>query len=125
MNPDYSRMNPDYIRCCALTGCRACVGNYTEEVSDSMAFELQNEKYILYRNSHEQVQCCSSRHVHCNDASVMLPSRLLRLTGHNVQPVVHHAGAVHVVSLTRRLRQGCKPTPAHDQWRSGEPDVFS
>ena len=38
------------------TCCSICVGNYTEEVSDAMAFELQNEKYILYRNVHEQVQ---------------------------------------------------------------------
>lgn len=37
------------------TLCPACAGNYTEEVSDAMAFELQNEKYILYRNVHEQV----------------------------------------------------------------------
>ena len=40
---------------CMQTRYCACAGNYTEEVSDAMAFELQNEKYILYRNVHEQV----------------------------------------------------------------------
>jgi hypothetical protein len=43
-----------HARLCAHI-CFACAGNYTEEVSDAMAFELQNEKYILYRNVHEQV----------------------------------------------------------------------
>lgn len=36
--------------------CRCVLaGNYSEELSEAFAFEEQNEKYLLYRNVHNEV----------------------------------------------------------------------